>query len=100
LSQVVWVILPLKTYLVSYELVNWELPLIVPVGIVADELTNPNAVICADELIKFEGKGWTLPLIVYLVSYEAVSWDEPLTIPSGLDAILFHVVWVILPLIT
>ena len=35
LSQVVWVILPLKTYLLSYEDVSCEEPLIVPAGIVA-----------------------------------------------------------------
>jgi hypothetical protein len=101
LSQVVCVILPLKTYLSSYEDVNWELPLIKPLNdcsfvaatislctdaekslkedvcnlalipfvkavfniscdwvnefreviSVWDELINPNADICADELI-------------------------------------------------
>jgi hypothetical protein len=28
-----------------------------PVSMVVDELINPNAVICADELTKFEGNG-------------------------------------------
>jgi hypothetical protein len=28
-----------------------------PLSIVCDELINPNAVICADELNKFEGNG-------------------------------------------
>jgi hypothetical protein len=46
-----------KTYLLSNELVNCDEPDIVPAGIVVDELINPNAVICADELTKFEGNG-------------------------------------------
>ena len=50
-------ILPLATYLVSNEEVNCEEPDIVPVGMVVDELINPNAVICADELNKFTGNG-------------------------------------------
>ena len=59
-----------------------------PVFIVVEELTNPNAVICADELTKFEGNGWTLPLNVYLVSNEDVNWDEPLIVPAGVELTL------------
>ena len=59
-----------------------------PVFIVVEELTNPNAVICADELTKFEGNGWTLPLNVYLVSNELVNCDEPLIVPAGVTEIL------------
>jgi len=72
---------PVNKYLKSNELVNCKEPLIVPAGMVVDELINPNAVICADELNKFEGNGWTLPLNVYLVSYEDVNWDEELIAP-------------------
>jgi hypothetical protein len=49
--------LPLNVYRVSYDDVNCEEPDIVPAGMVVDELINPNAVICADELNKFEGNG-------------------------------------------
>ena len=51
---------------------------------VVEELINPNAVICADELNKFEGSDWTLPLNVYLVSYDDVNWDEELIAPLKL----------------
>ena len=41
---------PVTKYLKSNELVNCDEPLTVPDGIAAEELINPNAVICADEL--------------------------------------------------
>ena len=45
LSHVVWVIEPLATYLVSYELVNWDEPEITPVGNCAEPLIIPLPVV-------------------------------------------------------
>ncbi len=57
--------LPLNEYLLSYEDVSCEEPLIRP-----------------------DGSGWTLPLKVYLVSNELVNCDEPLIVPEGVETIL------------
>ncbi len=58
-----------------------------PVSIVVDELINPNAVICAEPLIVPDGTALTLPLNVYLVSKEDVSWEEPLITPAAPPAL-------------
>jgi len=68
LSQVVWVILPLITYLSSYEDVSWDEPLTIPAGL---------------DAILSQVVWVILPLTTYLVSYEDVNWDEPDITPVG-----------------
>jgi hypothetical protein len=92
-------------FIVSFELVysfnEFNIPIICEEPLtIPEEVINPNSLICADELIKSDGNGWTLPLNVYLTSYDAVNCELPLTISDGLFAILSQVVSTPLPLNT
>ena len=63
LSQVVCVMLPLRTYLVSYELVNWELPETMSEGIPV----NPEYTTCDEPDTKPEGLFAMLSQVVWVI---------------------------------